>query len=163
MLLAGVSTLAQVHALIPLNHGILGVIRSTTVDENGFYFFDSMWPGYYTVEQRFRGWRTSGRTTADLTRDGEVVQADVGLIGTGTVSGTVRDFAGTVAGAIVKLSARSTIGTYFNATMSTDANGNYAFDSVPVGDVAVGAKEAVTELAGAASGRLEAAGHDFQP
>ena len=77
--------------------------------------------------------------------------------------GTVRDAGGAaVVSALISLSARSSLGTFANATTLSDTRGEFEFARVAVGDASVTASEAGTLLSGSASGAVTSDGDTLE-
>ena len=130
--------------------------RVTTVDNSGFYFFDDAGMGRLTVRAVASLGPDGGVGTGSLVYSGEVAIVNIAFAGTGAVSGIVRSGGSPVPFAIVTLATRNRSGRDFGATTQTDANGAYAFPSVPAGEVSVTAVQTATQLAGTASGTIAA-------
>ena len=136
--------------------------RHTTVDNNGFYFFDDVGMGSVTVRASALAGPDGGVASGSLVYAGEVATVNVRFVGTGTVAGTVRSAGALVPFAAVTLSSRNQSGRDFTASTQTDGSGAFAFSSVPVGDVSVTAVQTATQLAGSASGTIAADGAALQ-
>ena len=143
--------------------------RNTTVDNNGFYFFDDVAMGAVTVRAIAPVGPDGGVAAGSLAFAGEVASVNVRFVGTGSVTGVVRSGGNPVAFAAVTMSSRNRSGRDFAASTQTSASGAFSFTTVPVGDVSVTAVQAGTQLAGTASGTIAASGDtldllvDLQP
>ena len=129
--------------------------RTTTVDNTGFYFFDAVPVGAVSLLATAAIGQDAGVGAGAVAFDGDVEHIDIHFTGTGTVTGTVHDGAGTpVAFAHVALNSRSVIGASYSTDTLSALDGSFQFGSVPVGDASVTAVQAVTQLAGSASGSI---------
>jgi hypothetical protein len=141
----------------PAAEVLLDSARRTTPDGDGFYFFDDVPLGSHGLRASQPGSPDAAVGTASVAFDGETVRSDLAFVGTGSLRGTVRDGAGEAVGfARVSLSARSAAGTFASDARTADADGGFAFALVPVGEVALTARDDRTGLAGTAAGRIDA-------
>ena len=122
--------------------------RNTTVDNNGFYFFDDVAMGAVTVRAIAPAGPDGGVAAGSLAFAGEVATVNVRFVGTGSVIGVVRSGGNPVAFAAVTLSSRNKSGRDFVASTQTNASGAFSFATVPVGDVSVTAVQTGNQLAG---------------
>ena len=149
----GVVTRANASPAIGAQVSLAG--RTTTVDNTGFYFFDSVPVGAVSLLATAAIGQDAGVGSGTVAFDGDVEHIDIHLTGTGTVTGTVRDGAGTpVAFAHIVLNSRSDIGRLYSIDTVSALDGSFQFGSIPVGDASVTAVQAVTQLAGSASGSI---------
>ncbi|MEO1367395.1 MAG: carboxypeptidase regulatory-like domain-containing protein, partial [Acidobacteriota bacterium] len=130
--------------------------RTAETDNAGNYRFGFVPLGVYTVEAAdIDGNR--GRTSATVTRTSETVDADIGYLGRGRVSGTVETALGfPVADAEVTVTSNSVFGGRF--TVTTGAVGDFSVDGVFVGNYTVSALDAASGLGGFTGGSLEGDG-----
>lgn len=142
-------------------------------DGQGRYAFEPVDAGTYTVDvlsffapgsgacpdrDRIRG-RATG---VNLATQGQVVAADVQLIGSGAVTGTVVDAQGAPVGGVeIRLTnpdpvygANVTCGGRTTYDTTTDANGQYLLPDVPPGDFSLTASNAARTLRAEAIGRV---------
>ena len=125
------------------------------MDNAGFYYFEQVPLGTFTLVAKAPVGADAGSVTATVAFEGDVGRADIQFVGTGTVMGTVTT--GTGAPATyrqVRLVRKGTVGQYLTLESQTDSDGQFRFDAILVGEISVSAKQAVTNLAGAASGDL---------
>ena len=135
--------------------------RQTTVDNAGFYFFDDVPMGGVSVRAIALAGPDGGVATGSLAYAGEVAAVNITFVGTGSIAGTVRSGGAPVAFATVSLATRNASGRSFSATTQTNGDGQYAFGTVPVGDVSVTARQAGTQLAGTSSATISGNGQSL--
>ena len=131
---------------------------STATGADGRYRFDSVAIGPFAVTATdVSGMR--GRTTGAVTVSGQTVTANIQLIATGTVTGTIFRAGGTtpVAGAQVSVYDNNFFGNLIGTTTS-DAQGRYTVDFVPVGGFRVEVLEPATGDQGRATNQVNANG-----
>jgi len=133
------ATTGVINGTVSDQHGapISGVTMSllpggttTTTDVNGFYSFGALNPGNYSVTAAMSGYNT--QTKAGVVVAGGTTVINFTMIASpGSLTGTVTSlFDGSpIAGASVELRA----GTVVIGTTTTDSDGDYFFDAVPVG------------------------------
>lgn len=134
-------------------------LANTVTDGTGRYAFDFVPLSGFTVDATDVG-GNHGRTTGTLTVTGQTIAADVAFLGRGTVTGNVRDGAGTpVANATVTLAG----GAIFDSsrTISSDSQGNYSFFDVFIGPMSVTARSPLSGLGGQGSGVLQGDGQSI--
>ena len=125
--------------------------RITETDSAGNYRFGFVPLGVYSVEAA-DGDGNRGRTAATVTRTSEVVDADIGYLGRGRVSGTVETALGfPVPDVEVTVTSNSIFGGRF--TVTSGAVGEFAVDGVFVGNFTVSVVDPVSGLGGFTSGR----------
>ena len=131
---------------------------TTTVDNNGFYVFDSVPKGSVSLVA-IAGIGPDGQIArGEVAFDGDVEPIDLQFIGTGTVTGTVTKAGAPVAFAQVTLTSHNAINKSFGAQTQTDSSGHFEVSPFLVGEVYASATETTTQLAGGASGTLAANG-----
>lgn len=114
--------------------------RTALADADGRYAFAGVPRAPVVVTARPQNGHDRGRVHAAVQADGDVVQADVTLLGTGVVSGRVTTLQS--AAALVTLThVDPQSGETLTLRVPTDPDGYYLIDDVPVGDVAVAAEE----------------------
>ncbi len=113
------------------SNSIFGGQKTTASDATGHYSFANVFVGAFSVTANSAITRLGGQGNGNLPGDGQTVNVDITLTATGSITGTIFHFGGTspVSGAQVKLS------NGLNA--STDAQGHYRLDFVPVGSYTV--------------------------
>jgi protocatechuate 3,4-dioxygenase beta subunit len=130
-----------------------GTFQATTAADGG-YSFEPVDVGNFTVEavDASSGFRTRG--AGSIASDEQVATVDLRLVATGTVAGTVFRHDGTtpIAGALVQVFIVGNSPPVGAAT--TDAQGHYSIDTVPVGNIYVEATDAAAGDRGVASGQL---------
>ena len=147
---------ARVPLALTINPGAAGV-SSTTTNALGQFGFPIPTIDSYTLQAESGADR--GRTPVVITTidPANPVQASVTFLAKGTVTGVVRDAAGTPqAGASVRVASRGAFNNSWDTV--TDAQGRYVVTGAFVGDITVTAQNSQTRLAGASSGRLLAEG-----
>ena len=111
---------------------LFGGTLTTTSDNEGRYRFDGVFIGEFSVYARNGSTNLAGVGRGRLAEENEVVTADVTLAATGSVSGRVlaQDNVTPVAGAQIEFNIAGT------AALRTTANadGNFTFSVVPLGD-----------------------------
>ena len=135
-----------------------GVEFLASTDENGLYRVENVPNGFFRVEVFEPFTARTGTTSGTIVADGEVVTADVMLVGLGTVIGQVFDGDGqtAVAAADVILFAA---GNFTDPIVSrSDASGGFFLPGVPLGDYMVKATDVERGLTGEADGFMEADG-----
>ncbi|OGB21129.1 MAG: hypothetical protein A3I66_10075 [Burkholderiales bacterium RIFCSPLOWO2_02_FULL_57_36] len=111
---------------------LFGGTATTNSDSEGRYRFDGVFVGEFSVYARNASTNLAGFGRGRLAENDDVVTADVTLAATGSVSGKVvsQDNATAVPGAIVEFNIGGTAGLRATA----DAEGNFNFPVVPLGD-----------------------------
>ena len=130
----------------------LGYSASTTTNTNGHYSFSGVpLVGFAVDVTNINGDR--GRTTGQLSSNGQSVTVNVRLTGFGTVNVTVQDASGNL---IPNAQVTLTGETQFGGTQksSTQSNGTTTFLNVLAGPFFVSATDPVTLLGGSASGSV---------
>jgi hypothetical protein len=109
------------------NSGVFYQGLSTTTNNIGQYTFNNVFVGALYLSAASTASSTGGTTTASVTKDGQMVTANIMLMPTAAISGTVyrSDGATPVSGASVTLQ-----NTAFTAT--TDASGAFGIANVPL-------------------------------
>jgi hypothetical protein len=131
--------------------------RNTTVDDDGFYFFDGVPLVSFTLLAKSPIPPDAGATTGSLGYDGEVLQIDLQLLGTGTINGVVLSGGGAPVGfAEVKLTRQGQSPIPYKAQTFADANGHFTFTKVLAGNLSLSAKQPATNLGGSTSTALAA-------
>lgn len=129
------------------------IFGSVTLTKNanldGTFRFDGIFIGGFTLNATDPITAQAGMTTGLVSADGQTVDVTVHLASYGNVHGVVRraDGVTTVANATVTLA-----GTTLTAT--TDSTGQYSFNFLPLGFVAVSVKDSATRAVGQASTTL---------
>ena len=131
----------------------------TTVDNAGFYFFENVPLGSVNPLATAAIGPDAGTVNTTVAFHGDVARADIQLVGTGRVTGTVLSAAGApIAFAQVTLTRKTSTPTSFSASTLSGPDGVFAFNTVLLGDLSATATQAATQLAGTASGTLAAPG-----
>jgi len=128
---------------------IFGGTYQATADSSGKFSFPGIFVGPYTVTAQDTIGRRGGQAQGKISSDGQSVTTNITLGAAGTISGTVYQADGVtvVAGAQVSVSP-------FGLTTTTDANGYYEFDVLPVGTYQISVTNPATGDQGAASGTI---------
>lgn len=134
------------------SQSIFGGAASATTDSAGRYQIDGVFVGDFTVSAQNSVTRLAGSAKGALLGDGDIANADVTLRATGSVTGRVIRSDGVTAlpGAQVELR----IGGSVFATTTADANADYRFDLVPLGDFALLVTDPQTGDKGLTNSRL---------
>src|SRR5205085_6861900 len=114
---------------------------TTTVDNNGFYFFDAVPKGTVSVLAVAAVGPDAGRTSGEVAFDGDVEHLDVQFVGTGAVTGTVLKAGTPVDFAGVTVTGRNALGRPQSVTTQTDAAGRFQAGTFLVGDVSATATQ----------------------
>jgi hypothetical protein len=127
---------------------IFGGSQSTTTDASGNYSFANVFVGGFSVNASSAITRLGGQVSGTITSDGQTVTANITLVATGSITGTIFHFGGTtsVAGAAVTLSN--------GQTTVADSQGKYRFDFVPVGSYNVNATDVPNNDRGVSSASI---------
>ena len=115
------------NAGVNLNSGsTFGGSKSTTTDAAGHYSFSDIFVGSFTVNANSAITRQGGSASGSLISDGSTASADITLVPTGSITGTVFHFGGTLpaGGTVIALND--------GHTATADAQGHYRIDLVPV-------------------------------
>ncbi len=129
---------------------------TTTSDAQGRYSFAFVPIGSFTIDVTDPATGDRGRTSNQVSINGEVRTVNVILNGTGSLTVLVKDASGNlVANAQVSLSERDQFGGNLNG--NTQADGTVIFASVLAGPFFVTATDPVTQLSGSASGNIASA------
>lgn len=114
---------------------LFGGSATTSADSQGRYRFDDVFIGEFSVYARHATTNLAGFGRGRLAEEGSLVNADVTLAATGSVAGKVvrSDNATAVPGAFVEL----TVGGAAGLRTTADAQGNFSFPAVPLGDISV--------------------------
>lgn len=137
------------NAAVLLNsNSIFGGSRSATTDGAGHYSFTNVFVGPFTVNANSAISRQGGNATGTLAGDGQTATADVTLVATGSITGTVFHFGGTspAPGVVINLSD--------GHSATADAQGRYRIDLVPVGSYTVDATDPATGDRGRATSTI---------
>ena len=120
-----------------------------TADGSGKFSFPGIFVGPYTVTAQDTVGRRGGQAQGKVSSDGQNVTTNVSLGAAGTISGTVFQADGVtiVAGAQVTVKP-------FGVTTTTDSNGNYEFDVLPIGTYQISVANPATGDQGSASGTI---------
>lgn len=136
------------------SNSVFGGTRLTTTDAQGRYQLAGEFVGDFSVYARNAATSLAGVANGRIVGDGEVVRADVVLAATGTVAGKVlaSDNATAVplATVVLKVNGNKALQT------TADAQGNFRFEGVPLGDITLDATNALTGDRGLAFSRLSA-------
>ncbi len=110
------------------SRGLFGGSRSATTDGAGRFAFADVFVGPFTLTSRAPIGQLGGTASGTMERDGQEVTVNITLTATGTLAGTVVRADGTtpVSGAAVHLSFTGLVAT-------TDNQGRYRFDLLPLG------------------------------
>ena len=135
------------------------IIRSAQTDSEGrFSSGDFLKMGTYTITARPPAGNDGTKTTARLTYDGEAAEVAMAMRGSGTIQGFVLDSLGQnpVYAARVTLHSSSPYSPGAT-TKSTDMDGRFQFDDIPVGVFSIGVITTVEvpQLGASESGELE--------
>ena len=129
---------------------------STTSDAQGNYSFAFVPIGTFEIDVTDPATGDRGRTTNQVSINGEVRTVNVILNGVGTLTVLVQDAAGNLVGnAQVSLSERDQFGGSLSGI--TQANGTVVFPNVLAGPFFVTATDPVTQLSGSGTGAIAAA------
>jgi hypothetical protein len=125
----------------------------TNATSAGTFSFSGVPIGSFAITAEDLATQQKGSATGEITVNGQVVTTIVNLDLYGSVMGTVRraDNTTIVAGAAVRM-----VGGSYTRQTTTDAEGSYRFDVVPLGDYAVTASEAGTRSTGSAPVAVDA-------
>src|SRR5215471_18141364 len=121
---------------ITANNGTFNI----TTGADGRYFQDHVAPGNVNVQARDPQTGFAGRSSGTIDFAGQILELDFKLVAFGTVTGTIfrADSATPVPGAQIALSGSTT------GTTTSDAQGHYTFDFVPVGSVTLNVTDPAT-------------------
>jgi hypothetical protein len=127
---------------------IFGGNKSTTTDGAGHYSFSDIFVGPFTVNASSAITRHGGSASGSITGDGAAATANITLVATGSIAGTVYHFGGTTpaGGVVITLSDGHSV--------TADAQGRYRIDLVPVGAYTVDATDPTTGDRGRASAAI---------
>ncbi|HHY58525.1 MAG TPA: hypothetical protein GYA08_24165, partial [Chloroflexi bacterium] len=129
--------------------------RITTLDANGRYVFDNAPVGAVEVRVRTPDNSNGADASGRIAFDGDVEVLDLQYLGTGSITGVVRNAAQQpVAFATVTVAREGFLPVSVNRTVQADASGRFTVTNVLVGAYSATARQAVTNLGGAASGVL---------
>jgi hypothetical protein len=130
------------------SNSIFGGNKSTTTDGGGHYSFTDIFVGPFTVNGSSAISRHGGSASGSITGDGATATANITLVATGSIAGTVFHFGGTTAagGVVVTLSD--------GHSATADAQGRYRIDLVPVGAYTVDATDPATGDRGRATASI---------
>lgn len=140
-------------ARVVLNGGL-----QTTVDNEGFYFFPTVAKGAVSLLGLAQIGPDAAVGSGDVAFAGDVERVDLRLVGTGTVTGTVRKAGVVTPFARVVVTSRSAIGRSQIVETQTSLEGRFEIAVMLVGDVSATAVETGTLLAGSGSGKIAAPG-----
>jgi hypothetical protein len=131
------------------SRSIFGGTRSTTSDAQGRYTFADVFIGSYDVAARAPVARLGGSAGGAIDRDAQNVTTDITLAAAGTLTGTVFRANGTtpVSGAEVRL-------TPTGLTATTDTQGRYRIELVPVGTYTLDVTDTATGDRGRSVGNV---------
>src|SRR6478672_6845938 len=130
------------------SNSIFGGSKSTTTDGGGHYSFADIFVGPFTVNGSSAISRQGGSVSGSITGDGVAATANITLVATGSIAGTVFHFGGTTAagGVVVTLSD--------GHSATADVQGRYRIDLVPVGAYTVDATDPATGDRGRATASI---------
>ena len=129
--------------------------RTTSVDADGFYGFDSVPLGAFSLLARAQVGADGGSARGDLAFADEIAHIDLEFLGVGAVEGIVVDGGGApVPFATVDLRRAGATPYAFNAQTVAGADGRFRFSSVLTGDLSASARHPILPLGGGASGNL---------
>jgi len=136
-------------AVTLISTSIFAGTYQATADSSGKFSFPGIFVGPYTVTAQDTVGRRGGQAQGKISSDGQSVTTNVTLGAAGTISGTVFQADGVtiVAGARVSVSP-------FGLSTTTDANGYYEFDVLPVGTYQIAVANPATGDQGAGSGTI---------
>lgn len=114
------------------SNSLFGGTATTTSDSQGNYRFEGVFIGEFSVYAHNVTTNLAGFGRGRLAENGSVITADVTLAATGSVSGRVvaQDNVTAVPGAIVEFNINRSVGLRTTA----DAQGNFNFPVLPLGD-----------------------------
>ena len=137
------------------NSHIFGTSTYTaTAGSNGSYAIEGVFVGTFTVSASDSVTRLSGFVTGSIASNGEEASANITLSSSGTVTGTVYRYGGTTAAA--NIDARLLIGGSQAASTTTDVNGRYTFQFVPIGSFVVDVTDSATGDRGRTTNQINA-------
>ncbi len=128
---------------------VIGRVTTQGVGDIGFFSFDYVPAGPFTLKAQDPTTARIGYAAATLESEGQVVSVDVTAGSIGTVQGKVSRNEELQSGAMVQV-----VSGTFKASTMTDSNGNYSMGGVPEGTVTVTASLAGGFLSGTASATL---------
>ena len=129
--------------------------RVTTLDANGRYIFDNVPVGAVEVRVRTPDNSNGADASGRVAFDGDVETLDLQYLGAGAITGVVRNAAQQPVGfATVTVVRQSYQPVGVSRTVQADASGRFTVTNVLVGTYSATARQAVTNLGGAASGVL---------
>jgi Carboxypeptidase regulatory-like domain/Bacterial TSP3 repeat/Bacterial Ig-like domain (group 2) len=141
--------LAVPNASVTLSSGsIFPGNKTTTTDAVGHYSFTGVFVGPFSVNASSAITRQGGHTDGTLTGDGGTAAANITLQATGSITGTVFHFGGTVAAGNVVVTLSDGHST------TADAQGRYRMDLVPVGAYTIDVTDPVTGDRGRANATI---------
>ena len=125
----------------------------TTTDTNGKYTVNGVFIGSYSVTAQDSIGRRGGQGTGSITSDAQNVTTNITLGPAGGITGVVvrADGITKVVGAQVSLSS-------YGLTTTTDSNGSYTFDTLPLGSYNVSVTDPSTGDQGKGSGTITTQG-----
>ena len=132
------------------NNGTFNV----TTGADGRYFQDHVAPGAVNVQAKDPVSGFAGRTSGTISFAGQTIELDIQLVAFGTVTGTIfrSDGATVVSGAQVNLSGSG------SGTTTSDAQGHYTFNFVPLGSFTLDVTDPATGDRGRTSNQVSANG-----
>ena len=128
---------------------IFGGTYKATADSSGKFSLPGIFVGAYTVTAQDTIGRRGGQAQGKVSSDGQSVTTNVTLGSAGTISGTVFQADGVTIVAGAQVSVRP-----FGLTTTSDSNGNYEFDVLPLGTYQIFVTNPATGDQGAASGTI---------
>jgi hypothetical protein len=133
--------------------------QTTMVDANGVYSFPNVYLGRVSVRATAQVSGDIAEGVGDVSFEGDVEQIDLQFVGTGTVTGKVVTSDGLAAPATeVTLVRKTKTAPTYNKTTTTDSQGTFRFELVPLGELEVTANQRFKQLGGSVSLQLATLG-----
>lgn len=145
----------QVQSDIPVSlhtRGAFGATRTTRTNAGGHYSFDGAFIGDITVVASNEATRLTGVAEGRLDVEGQLLNLDVVLAATGSLSGAVLERNGGAVTSPVLISVRRNHALF--TTVEIPNGANYLIENVPLGDIEVFAEKLSTGDRGSATTRL---------
>ncbi len=149
---AGAGALVQIFAS---NGG--DVLASVFTRDDSAFEFPLVTRGAYRLDASDTN-GNRGRTTAAIEASGDEVTADIGYLGRGVVTGTVRADGGVLPNAVVTLNSSSVFGSAPVITTNAGLDGVYRVEGVFIGSFSVNTRDQVSDRYAHANGTLDSDG-----
>ncbi len=151
-------SLAAAGALVQIFPGNGGdALASVFTGEASSFEFPLVTLGTYRLEASDTN-GNRGRTTAVIAASGDEVTADIGYLGRGVVTGTVRADGGVVPNARVTLNASSVFGSSAAVITNAGLDGVYRVEGVFIGSFSVNTRDQASDRYAHANGTIETDG-----